>query len=86
MIVSVSVNHSGPYQFLLDTGMQITAIDKSLPAELRLEAQGAAVVADAGSRQAASVAQVDLLEAGSHRWRHQLLGPVRERHSHREYR
>jgi hypothetical protein len=66
MIVPVSVNHSGPYQFLLDTGMQITAIDQSLAAELHLEAQGTAVVAGAGSREAASVAQLDLLEAGSH--------------------
>jgi len=66
MIVPVSVNHSGPYQFLLDTGMQITAIDQSLAAALHLEAQGTAVVAGAGSRQAASMAQLDLLEAGSH--------------------
>jgi predicted aspartyl protease len=67
MIVPVSVNHAGPYQFLLDTGMQITSIDQSLADELHLEAQGgAAVVAGAGSRQAASVAQLDLLEAGSH--------------------
>jgi hypothetical protein len=66
MIVPVSVNHSGPYLFLLDTGMQITSIDQSLAVDLHLEAQGAAVVAGAGSRQAASVAQLDLLEAGSH--------------------
>ena len=67
MIVPVSVNHLRPYQFLLDTGMQITSIDQSLAAELHLEAQdGAAVVAGAGSRQAASVAQLDLLETGSH--------------------
>lgn len=66
MIVPVSVNHSGPYPFLLDTGMQVTAIDQSLAVELHLEARDAAVVAGAGSRQAASVAQVDLLEAGSH--------------------
>jgi hypothetical protein len=65
MIVAVSVNHSGPYDFLLDTGMQITAIDPSLAAELHLESQGAAVVAGAGSRESASYAQVDLLEAGS---------------------
>jgi hypothetical protein len=66
MIVPVFVNHSGPYQFLLDTGMQITMIDQSLAAELHLEAQGTAVVAGVGSRQSASVAQLDLLEAGSH--------------------
>jgi hypothetical protein len=66
MIVAVSVNHSGPYNFLLDTGMQITTVDASLAAELHLEPQGDAVVAGVGSRQSASMAQLDLLEAGSH--------------------
>jgi hypothetical protein len=66
MIVPVSVNHSGPYQFLLDTGTQITTIDQSLAVELHLEAQGTAVVTGAGSRQSALVAQLDLLETASH--------------------
>jgi hypothetical protein len=65
MIVAVSVNRSGPYAFLLDTGMQITAVDPSVAAELHLEPRGVAVVAGAGSRESASYAQVDLLEAGS---------------------
>jgi hypothetical protein len=65
MIVGVFVNHSGPYDFLLDTGMQITAIDPSLAAEFHLESQGAAVVAGAGSRQSAPYVQVEQLEAGS---------------------
>jgi len=66
MIVAVSVNHSGPYNFLLDTGMQITAVDPSLAAELRLMPSGAAVVAGARSLLSASYVELDLLEAGSH--------------------
>lgn len=66
MIVAVSVNRSGPYDFLLDTGMQVTAVDPSLVAELHLEPRGAAVVAGAGSRQSASYVQLELLAAGSH--------------------
>jgi hypothetical protein len=66
IILPVSVNHAGPYNFLLDTGMQITMIDQSLAVALHLEAQGTAVVAGAGSSQSASVARLDLLEAGSH--------------------
>jgi Aspartyl protease len=66
MIVAVSVNHAGPYNFLLDTGMQVTLIDPSLAAELHLQPRGLAVVAGAGSRQSASYVPVDLLEAGSH--------------------
>jgi Aspartyl protease len=66
MIVAVSINHLGPYNFLLDTGMQMTAVDPSLAADLHLESQGAAVVAGVGTRQSASMARLDLLEAGSH--------------------
>jgi hypothetical protein len=66
MIVAVSVNHFGPYNFLLDTGTQITMVDPSLAAELHLSMQGSAVVAGVGFHAAASFAQLDLLQAGSH--------------------
>ena len=41
-IVAVSINHSGPYNFLLDSGAQITMIDPSLAAELHLATQSGA--------------------------------------------
>jgi hypothetical protein len=66
MIVAVSVNHSGPYNFLLDTGTQISMVDPSLASELHLNTQGSAVVAGVAFHAAASFAQLDLLEAGSH--------------------
>ena len=66
MIVPVSVNHSGPYNFLLDTGNQITMVDPSLAAELHLNTLGSAEVAGVGFHAAASVAQLDVLEVGSH--------------------
>ncbi len=66
MIVAVSVNHSGPYNFLLDTGTQITMVDPSLAASLHLATQGTAEVASVGMHASASFAQLDLLEAGSH--------------------
>jgi hypothetical protein len=66
MIVAVSVNHSGPYDFLLDTGTQITMIDAALATELHLATEGATAVAGAGFHVSASSAHVDLLEAGSH--------------------
>ena len=66
IIVAVSVNHSGPYNFLLDTGTQITMVDPSLAAELHLSTEGSAVVAGVGFHAAASFAQLKLLEAGSH--------------------
>ena len=66
IVLAVSINHTGPYNFLLDSGTQITMIDPSLAAELHLDTQGAVMVAGAGSRQSASFAQLDLVEAGSH--------------------
>jgi hypothetical protein len=65
IVLAVSINHTGPYNFQLDTGTQITMIDPSLATELHLETQGAAIVAGAGSRRSASIAKLDLLEAGS---------------------
>ncbi|MGB8538559.1 MAG: retropepsin-like aspartic protease [Acidobacteriaceae bacterium] len=66
MIVPVSINHSGPFSFLLDTGTQMTMVDPALAAALHLETSGKAKVAGVGMQAAASFAQVDLVEAGSH--------------------
>src|SRR6266568_3892275 len=66
VIVAVSVNHSGPYNFLLDTGTEITMVDPALAAELNLITQDSAAVAGVGFLAFAPFAQLDLLEAGSH--------------------
>src|SRR6478609_10793186 len=66
MIVAVSVNHSGPYNFLLDTGTQITILDPALAAELHLSTEGSAEIAGAGFHASASFAKLALVEAGSH--------------------
>jgi hypothetical protein len=66
MSVPVSINHSDPYQFLLDTGTQTTTIDPSLAVELGVTTQGAESIAGVGFQTAASSAQLNLLEIGSH--------------------
>src|SRR5258707_15809486 len=66
MIVAVSVKHSGPYNFLLDTGAQMMMVDPALAAELHLNTQGSAGVAGVGFLASAPFAQLDLLEVGSH--------------------
>src|SRR5215813_6584559 len=40
MIVPVTINGAGPYQFLLDTGTNTTLVDPSLAAELSLKSVG----------------------------------------------
>jgi hypothetical protein len=66
MILAVTVNHSGPYNFLLDTGTQITILDPALAAELHLSTEGAAEIAGAGFHASASFAQLALVQAGTH--------------------
>jgi hypothetical protein len=66
IIVAVSVNKSGPYNFLLDTGTQVTMVGPSLAAELHLSTSGEAEVASAGFHASAFFANVDSLQVGSH--------------------
>ena len=66
MIVPVSINHAGPFSFLLDTGAQITMVDPSVAAEFHLDTDGEAVVAGVASRRTVSFAELVLLEAGAH--------------------
>lgn len=65
LIVGVSINHAGPYNFLLDTGTQMTMLDPTLAATLQLSTSGTAEVASVGVSASASFAQVELIEAGS---------------------
>lgn len=71
MVVSVSINHSGPYDFLLDTGTQMTVVDLSLAADLHLTATGNAKVAGVSVTGAGLYARLDLLEVGNHAARNQ---------------
>ena len=66
IIVPVSINHAGPYSFLLDTGTQITMVEPSLAAELHLATEGQAKVASVDAQASASFARLDRLEAGTH--------------------
>ncbi len=66
MIVEVSINHSGPYDFLFDTGTQVTVVDQSLASELHLAAKGNAAVAGISFQGPATFAQLDDVELGDH--------------------
>jgi len=66
MVVSVSLNHSGPYDFLLDTGTQMTVVDLLLAADLHLMSTGNAKVAGMSFQGPALFARLDRLELGDH--------------------
>jgi hypothetical protein len=65
IVLRVTMNHSGPYEFVLDTGSDMTVVGTALADELHLIRESEAAVTGAGFHDAASVAQVDLMEAGS---------------------
>jgi hypothetical protein len=62
--LSVSINHSGPYEFMVDTGAQITIIDPLLAAELNLQLQGSISVVSVVNYASADLVKPDLVEAG----------------------
>jgi len=66
MVVGVSINNSGPYDFLIDTGTQMTVIDLSLAANLHLTTTGNANVAGVSFQGGAMYARLDHLEVGGH--------------------
>jgi hypothetical protein len=66
IIVTVRINHTGPYNFMVDTGTQFTTINPSLAAELHLRIRDSIEVVGVGFRRKASLGQLALLEAGSH--------------------
>ena len=66
IIVPVTTNHSGPYDFLVDTGAQITTVDPALAGELHLKIEGTTGFVGVGFRTRPSFAHLDILEAGSH--------------------
>src|SRR5215469_12281993 len=53
IVVPLSINHSGVYDFLLDTGAQISIVGPSLADELHLQTEGTAEVSGVGFQQSA---------------------------------
>ena len=73
VIIPVMLNGSGPYDFLLDTGDQLTVIEPGLAEELHLMSQGMAHVISASTYTPASYAQLEALQAGAYMLRNMLL-------------
>ena len=63
--IPVMINHAGPYDFLLDTGAQISIVEPSLAEELQLKSLGEINVISMASNAAAHLVELDVLEVGS---------------------
>jgi predicted aspartyl protease len=66
MVVGVSINQSGPYDFLLDTGTQMTVVDLALAADLNLKSTGKATVAGVSFQGPALFSTLDRFDVGGH--------------------
>jgi hypothetical protein len=64
VMVPVTVNGHGPYDFMLDTGSTVTAVDRELGQELALEPEGQGTVTTLTQHISASIALVQRLECG----------------------
>ncbi len=65
MGISVAINGSGPFEFLVDTGSQITILEPSLAAELHLDPAGHADVISDVRRALVDMVRLDRIEADS---------------------
>jgi hypothetical protein len=66
IVVPVEINHTGPYDFMVDTGAQITTVDPTLASALHLKVLGETGIIGAGAYARAPFTHLDSLEAGSH--------------------
>jgi hypothetical protein len=66
IVIPVRINHKGPFDFMVDTGSQVTVVDPSLAAELGLKPQGKVGLITVASHVQASLTALDTLEAASH--------------------
>src|SRR5260370_25888498 len=63
IVVPVTINHTGPYDFLVDTGAQVTSVDPALSSELHLRIEGTTGFVGLSYRTLPSFAHLDVLEA-----------------------
>jgi hypothetical protein len=65
IIVPVAINHSGPYDFLLDTGAQITTVDPALAKALDLKIEGTTGIIGVGNYARTPFTTLRSVQAGS---------------------
>jgi hypothetical protein len=65
IVVKVVINHSGPYDFMVDTGAQVTTVDPALAAELHLKTQGTVGVTGVEVFARSSFTRLESVDAGS---------------------
>jgi hypothetical protein len=67
IVVPVSVNGSGPFDFLVDSGAQITSVDTQLASQLGPQSIGSTGVSGVATSGRKSATQLARMEIGAHR-------------------
>ncbi len=65
VVIPVTINQEGPFEFMVDTGSQVTIIDPTLASRLRLKLQGTAGLVSVAGYARGSVTVLNSLEADS---------------------
>ena len=76
--VPVLVEGTGPYNFMIDTGSQATAVTRQINEGLGLDPSGTALLVGMASARPVDMVEVDSMTFGSHTV-HDLVSPVLER-------
>jgi hypothetical protein len=64
IVVPVRINHTGPYDFLVDTGSQTMSVDPALASELDLRSQGTIGVGGVATYARGTFAYLNIVEVG----------------------
>jgi hypothetical protein len=62
LVIPVTVNQSGPYDFMVDTGSQLNVIDPALASQLAFQTQGSVALVRTATSSQASVGILDSLQ------------------------
>jgi hypothetical protein len=65
IVIPIRINQAGPFDFMVDTGSQVTVIDPSLASQLNLKPQGRVGLVSVASFAQASATVLDRVEADS---------------------
>jgi len=66
IVIPVRINQAGPFDFMVDTGSQVTVVDPLLASELHLKPQGTVGLVTVASYMHGALTVLDTLEAASH--------------------
>ena len=76
--VPVTIDGVGPYNFMIDTGSQATAVTEFITSQIALPSLGPATLVGMASRRTVDVVELDRFEVGS-RTIHNISAPVLQR-------